>query len=484
MMKLALVVVVVLASLIANASAEKPKIVMTEQLSKQLKAVQWLFTDGAKALNKHSFGDSSFECGLCAIAVNEVEGFLVENLTIYEMEEKLKNDVCANMGLQQFICDTIVDMLPTLLAAFDQKYPVGTACVEIHMCAKPPQGNHQDPVPAPLYTINLDLPPAQRWKTVCSVPQYGAYMQGFVNLVKGILPDNGKALEDAGDLLNEYYFPTEYAQEISGCGQYLGVSTGWLTIINIGYEISDACTSIVAQTLDGKIFHARNLDFWTGIWLTDTLRNMTFQAEFMKGGKLMFHATTFAGFVGVLSGQKPNAFSVTVDTRFYPGGVVQMFYEIIAAIQERNASLVTFLSRKVFTNENNFAAALENLSNDELIADVYYIIAGVSAGQGAVISRNRINATDVWMLDPPKRWFEVETNYDHWEQPPWFDDRVAPANNAMNAMGRQNLSLDGMMQVLTVKPVMNIQTTYTILSCPATSFYKSYARWCDYPCTE
>ncbi len=81
---------------------------------------------------------------------------------------------------------------------------------------------------------------------------------------------------------------------------------------------------------------------------------------------------------------KPNAFSITIDTRFYPQGISEMFYEIIAAITEKNASLVTFLSRNVFQNENDFHAAVDNLSNDLLIADVYYIVAGVSAGEGTI----------------------------------------------------------------------------------------------------
>ncbi len=73
---------------------------------------------------------------------------------------------------------------------------------------------------------------------------------------------------------------------------------------------------------------------------------------------------------------KPNAFSVTIDTRFYPEGAWEFFYEIIAAFQEKNASLVSFLTREVFTNEQGFEAAVENLSKEELIADVYYIVAG------------------------------------------------------------------------------------------------------------
>jgi len=188
--------------------------------------------------------------------------------------------------------------------------------------------------------------------------------------------------------------------------------------------------------------------------------------------------------VGVLSGFKNQEFSVTIDTRFYPGGFTQLFYEIIAAITEQNATLVTFLLREVFENENNYESALSNLSSGTLIADVYYIIAGVSSGEGAVISRNRTGADDVWVLASPARWYEVETNYDHWEEPPWFDDRVDPANDAMDAMGIAGISLDNMFKVLSVKPVLNLQTTYTILSCPATGEFSAFTRYCAFPCVE
>jgi len=287
-----------------------------------------------------------------------------------------------------------------------------------------------------------------------------------------------------GEFLNDYYFPSDLGQEIKGCAGNMGIPYGWLALFNIGYEVSDACTSIVAQTESGKIYHARNMDFWAGMGFTDTLKNITFISNFQRGGKTLFMAASFAGYVGILSGMKPNGFSVTIDTRFYPQGLGDMFYEVIAALMEKNASLVTFLSRKVFENENNYPSALQQLSNNELISDCYYIIAGASAGQGAVISRNRMNATNVWELDSPSRWYEVETNYDHWQNPPWFDDRVTPANRGMTALGQKNLSLQGMMDVLTIKPVLNIQTTYTILASPADGIFKCYTRWCPYPCVE
>jgi len=227
------------------------------------------------------------------------------------------------------------------------------------------------------------------------------------------------------------------------------------------------------------------LDFWEGMGFTNTLKEIALIAVVQKGGKTLYKSTTFAGSVGVFRGMKPGAFSITIDTRFYPDGILELFYEIVAALTEKNASLVSFLSRNVLTYENDFNAALENLANGTLIADVYYIMAGTKRGEGVVISRNRENAADIWMLDTSVgRWFEVETNYDHWEQPPWFDNRIDPANDAMNAFGQKNISLENMFKVLSTKPVFNLQTTYSILSCPVDSIYKSYSRYCPYPCVE
>jgi len=296
--------------------------------------------------------------------------------------------------------------------------------------------------------------------------------------------DNSTIVSDLGKTINNFYFPEEYAQEIQGCAKAMGVDYGWLSWVNLGYEVSQACTSIVAMTKDGKIYHVRNMDFWDGIWLTDHLKNLTMTIEYQTGGKTLFYATSFAGYVGVLSGMKPNAFSISINTRYYPKhGLKNFLYEVVAAVMEKNNSLVSFLAREVFTNENNWAAAVNQLSNDALIADVYYTVGGVSAYEGAVISRSRLNASDVWVLNESP-WFEVQTNYDHWTQPPWFDDRVVPADRAMEALGQDNLSYQGLLGVLSVKPVLNLQSTFTMLTSATFGNYTSYTRWCPYPCAE
>jgi hypothetical protein len=453
-------------------------------LRQEFKVAEEFFAKAKKVGTQFRVGDISVECGMCGIVVNEVEGFLMENITEQEIMNQIQTDVCSVLsGPLQAACNELVSQIPEVIDRIENMESVDVICVNLAYCEKP-FNHHADPGYIPQYVINLDLPPAQRWAQICSNSSYAAIAQYLVNTVDSLLPDGGKILTEIGRALNDYYFPTDYAGEVRGCAAAFGVDYGWIALFQIGYEVSDACTSIVAQTKDGKIYHARNMDFWEGMGFTDSLKDIAIQVAWQKGGKTLHYSTTFAGYVGFLSGFKNGAFSVTIDTRFYPEGLYELFYEVIAAIEEKNASLVGFLSRKTFENEIDFESALDNLSNDELIADVYYIIAGVSANQGAVISRNRQNATDVWRLNSPTRWFEVETNYDHWQNPPWFDDRVVPADNAMTAMGQSQLTLDGMFKVLSVKPVLNLQTTYTILSCPADGTFKSFTRYCPYPCVE
>jgi len=79
----------------------------------------------------------------------------------------------------------------------------------------------------------------------------------------------------------------------------MGVPFGWLALMNLGYELSDACTSVVAQRIDNKIIHGRNMDFWEGMGFTNCLRNATIHVKFTKGGKVFYEMASFAGFVGI-----------------------------------------------------------------------------------------------------------------------------------------------------------------------------------------
>lgn len=160
---------------------------------------------------------------------------------------------------------------------------------------------------------------------------------------------------------------------------------------------------------------------------------------------------------------------------------------------------------------------------------------GVSAGQGAVISRNRENASDVWRLETPQRWFELlifflfvvndelgmkcrpttitglnllgttsQFNISNliliiiamkvwWpcEARQWRNGYThprqcyPPGNVGGNVFFLLlSLFLPKKHQVLSIKPVLNLQSTFSMLACPATGYYESLMRNCPYPCSE
>ena len=62
-------------------------------------------------------------------------------------------------------------------------------------------------------------------------------------------------------------------------------------------------------------------------------------------------------------------------------------------------NIMTSFISQVLETATSYAEALDRLSNVTIIAPVYYIIGGVKPGEGAVITRDRLHAKDVWTLD-------------------------------------------------------------------------------------
>ncbi len=65
--------------------------------------------------------------------------------------------------------------------------------------------------------------------------------------------------------------PNGYGDEIKGIANATNIQLGELMLYNMFYEIFTLCTSIVGQDQNGKMYHARNLDF--GLFLGWDLTN-------------------------------------------------------------------------------------------------------------------------------------------------------------------------------------------------------------------
>ncbi|XP_032810950.1 N-acylethanolamine-hydrolyzing acid amidase isoform X2 [Petromyzon marinus] len=320
--------------------------------------------------------------------------------------------------------------------------------------------------PLPRFTVNLDLPPSERWKDVVAHFDLEMIRSHSAKIIADNVPAWVRPVVRKVARELDRFFPNPFAEEIRGLSSLLSIDLGDMVILNIFNEFKMFCTSIVAQDTAGNIYHARNLDYL----YTDFLRNISVDIDFTRDGKVSFTGTTFVGNVGVANGQRPEKFTLSIDAR--DGG--SWWESAIEALLGRG-HVVTWLVRNTLSTATDFKSAVVALSHPPLISNTYFIVGGVNPGEGAVITRRREAAVDTWFLQPHQGiWYLVETNYDHWKAPPARDDRRTPAMKALNSTGQANINLHSLLKVLSVKPILNNLTVYTtVMSAAQPQRYRS-----------
>lgn len=232
------------------------------------------------------------------------------------------------------------------------------------------------------------------------------------------------------------------------------------------------CTSIVAEDAAGKIVHGRNLD-WS---IPNALRDMMVDVEYTKDGVVKFVASQPVGFAGVLHGTVPHGFSYSMDAREKGGSLILNGLE---AALIKGARTPTQHARMALESASSFADGVAALAEGPLVNPAYFIVGGVQSGEGAVISRGRDRAVDVWKLSEQTsdtKYFLLQTNYDHWEAPPTYDNRRDPGIQHMKAVGQTNVDSKSVFGVLTQWPTFNHHTDFTgIISADAEAAeYQTY----------
>ncbi|XP_041351778.1 N-acylethanolamine-hydrolyzing acid amidase-like [Gigantopelta aegis] len=305
-----------------------------------------------------------------------------------------------------------------------------------------------------VYSVNLNDTVEERWKHV--MLDYKDFVSFSHKIISESVPPFALPLVEKIAAAVEKYLPWPYAGEIKGIAKALKMKVGDIVLINLFYDLTAYCTSIVAEDETGKLWHARNLDFD----FHQILHELTIYVNFMQNGKILYSGVTFAGYIGLLTGQRPHSFTITVDERDKGSG----WLNYLIGIFDSNVVPVSFLVRNVLERDTTFTRAVSSLSNTDTAADAYFIVAGVRAGEGAVITKARLQVDDVWYLNQTNnKWFLVETNYDHWIPTPASDKRRDAAIQSMRSMGRGHINTKNLFKVLSTPPVLQSSTIYSVV---------------------
>uniref|UniRef100_A0A2K6N5R0 Acid ceramidase n=1 Tax=Rhinopithecus bieti TaxID=61621 RepID=A0A2K6N5R0_RHIBE len=322
--------------------------------------------------------------------------------------------------------------------------------------------------PAPWYTINLDLPPYKRWHElmVDKAPMLKVIVNSLKNMVNTFVP-SGKIMQIVDEKLPGLLgnFPGPFEEEMKGIAAVTDIPLGHL---------------IHGRNMDFGVFLGWNINNDTWV-ITEELKPLTVNLDFQRNNKTVFKASSFAGYVGMLTGFKPGLFSLTLNERFSVNGGYLGILEWI--LGKKDAMWIGFLTRTVLENSTSYEEAKNTLTKTKILAPAYFILGGNQSGEGCVITRDRKESLDVYELDAKQgRWYVVQTNYDRWKNPFFLDDRRTPAKMCLNHTTQENISFETMYDVLSTKPVLNKLTVFTTLIDVTKDQFETYIRDCPDPC--
>jgi len=345
------------------------------------------------------------------------------------------------------------------------------------------------------HVVNLDDAPDKRWTPLISAKK--TQMAALITHIKTYIKElSGSSIlidlleKDLSPLADTMRYP--FGDEMKGIARAGNMTLSDVVLFNIFYELFTFCTSIVAEDPNGKLFHVRNLDFgifmgWdvkTHKWQTsELLRPLTVNLDFRRSNKTVFKSVHFAGYVGVLTGIRPNRFTFSINERFdiHDVGLNGILKWIDG---DHSGHWLGFLTRGVMENATSFQEAYNLLSNTKMLAPAYFILGGNSSSQGAIVTRSSSKAVDVVRLRQPKtRWFLLQTNYDNWKPTPFYDPRRQAGNHCMEQMSVLGTNFKGLFNVLSSQPVLNKLTVHSALMSVSDGHLETWLQDCADPCT-
>jgi hypothetical protein len=317
------------------------------------------------------------------------------------------------------------------------------------------------------YKIDLDREPQERFKEVTL--DFKEDTVRAVRFYTGFVPQPIMwSLEQALSLIWLPKLP-EYYDEVVGIAKYLELDKRIMLIIQFVYDLSSFCTSIVAaEAGTGQVIHARNLDFLN----SGIMRNITYEAQFFKNGKLLYRATMFAGLNGVMTGERPGGFSISLNSRnpSYRKNLLVLAVNIAAYIT--SAPQVTRVIRETFESCSDYECAFPMIKDTKMMAYAYLTIAGSKPYQGAIVARDRYGPAHVEELTSNGTvWFLSQTNDDHWKG--ICTERCQYPREALPALGRENLNPSNLINILKQYPSNNKYSIYNVLMMPSKSSEES-----------
>jgi len=265
----------------------------------------------------------------------------------------------------------------------------------------------------PQFTIHLDYPPDKRWNEV--IEHFKEHIPKATKIAEEMLGKNTVRLLQPILNLATRSNSIMYKEELLSISNQTNINPGLLLLLQLVYEAFAACTSVVVKTERYPI-HIRTMD-----WDLSILRKLTFQAKFKFKNKTLFTGTSWAGYLGILTGMHhpqtkyEEAYSISINYRRTPDSYTTPYAEYLRNVYRTIKGYwpVAYLVREVLSYETTYYNAVECFEKARLISPTYVTICGQQNIQGAVITRNRDPNEPTYIQHLHKSSNLIQANMDH-----------------------------------------------------------------------
>jgi hypothetical protein len=228
-----------------------------------------------------------------------------------------------------------------------------------------------------------------------------------------------------------------YENEINEISKILNISFSECLIFQLTYEAFSMCTSAIVD-VDGVQTHVRTMD-----WDLPDLKDVTINIRMMKGEEHLFDAVTWAGFVGIFTGIKPNRYTISMNYRRTDNGTLFDNMKMLLT----NAYPNSYLIRELL--ESDYCPS-ESIKNANIISPAYYIV--MSKEFSGVIIKDR---KDYKIKHAPV----VQTNCDDYG----IGDNILYSYERLKYMKTEFDSYDKLIEHISKFPICNNETIYIVV---------------------
>mmetsp|Transcript_68941 Transcript_68941/g.156253 ORF Transcript_68941/g.156253 Transcript_68941/m.156253 type:complete len:415 (-) Transcript_68941:80-1324(-) len=339
---------------------------------------------------------------------------------------------------------------------------------------------------APTETINLDLPPEQRWVEYAKKHAREIIFRATTigSMYEENLGENAsqrwfKAAPVGEELMAEYKSIVDVVNDSSVTLRRLVLSDMWHALHAPTFE----CTGLLATMANGTVIHGRNIDYDMVTSASQAVKHINkkgspasfYTGIFTKNGKPLVTFVASAGSLGVHTGMRLGGWSFNSNARL----VENDMNENLRATESGSVNF-PWATRHFLTEIPDYASALKAFRSANFNAPNYFILAGAGPYEGAIVTADRggkrlPDTPDVQELSAEKGiWHLVQTNEDNGEEP--LDRRRGLALNRLRSRTQDQVGEDFVLHEMLAEPTTNSDTLLTWVASPGLGIHHTYPR--------